>query len=155
MKQKTMHLALWTRKFINVSVSGRNWSMVLHTNIHYTPTILSPILSFLFSFLPLQQYITIFQKYLDSDLDKTQVLTSLDMNCTILGLIAAMLRTSSTAKFCAGVCTSLNILFTFQVQDAFHATSHSWVYEHYSCPQHEKISDNICFSPAYYPMRAC
>jgi len=63
MKQKkTMHLALWTSKFINVSVSGRYWSMVQHCNIRYTPTLICPILSFLFSFLPLQQHITIFQK---------------------------------------------------------------------------------------------
>ena len=31
-----MHLALWTWKFKNVSVSGRNWSMVLHKNINLT-----------------------------------------------------------------------------------------------------------------------
>ena len=92
--------------------------------------------------------------HVDSGSDKTQVLTSLDMNCTKMGLISAMLRISTTAKFNAGVCTLLSMLITFQVQDAFHATSHSPIQEHHSCPQHGKISGNICFSPAYYPIRA-
>ena len=115
MKQKTMHLALWTCKFINMSVSGGYWRMVLHINIRYTPTLICPKLSIRFSFLPLQQHITIFQKYLDSDSDKTQVLASLGMNCIILGLQFSNVWVSSTAKFYVRECILPNILFKLQL----------------------------------------
>jgi len=134
--------------------AGRHWSMVLHTNIHYTPTLICHKLSFLLSFLPLQQHITIFQKYLDSDSDKTQVLTSLDMKCTILGLISAMLRSQpqpNSMQECA-LCWILCLHFRYRMhftQFIFHRYSNS-------TPAHSReISDNICFSPVYYPIRAC
>jgi hypothetical protein len=63
-------------------------------------------------------------------------------------------KISSTAKFYAEVCTLLNTSFTFQVHDAFmQLLVHR--YRNITPAHSMEISDKMCFSPAYYPIRPC